>query len=47
MSTPLICITTRKQVLGPHQKYQYENEPVPILAFGVDGIYEWALGTGW
>ena len=41
--------TTRKQALGPPQKYRYEDEPVPI--FGVDEIFEWVLrlsiGTGW
>ena len=49
--------TTRKQALGPPQKYRYRDEPVPMLAyvpvhlhtgtFGVNEIYEWALGTGW
>ena len=34
--------TTRKQALGPPQKYRYGDEPVPV-----DGIFEWALGTGW
>ena len=45
----LAAHTTRKQALGPPQKYRYEDEPVPI--FGVDEIFEWALrlsiGTGW
>ena len=24
--------TTRKQALGPPQKYQYQDEPVPMVA---------------
>ena len=36
-------ITTRKQALSPSQKYQYEGTGT----FGVDGTYEWVLGTGW
>ena len=28
----LAIITTRKQALGPPQKYRYGDEPVPILA---------------
>ena len=50
-------ITSRKHAKGPPQKYQNEDEPVPMLVlvpvhlgtgtFGVDGTYGWALGTGW
>ena len=37
--------TTRKQALGSPQKYL----PVHLHTgtFGVDVIFEWALGTGW
>ena len=38
-----MAVTTRKQTLGPPQ--------VPVHlhtgTFGVDEIFEWALGTGW
>ena len=40
-------VTTRKQALGTPQKYRYEPVPMHTGTFGVDGIYEWVLGTGW
>ena len=42
--------TTRKQALGLPQKYRYEDEPVPMLVYlmdGIYGIYGWALDTSW
>ena len=48
-------ITSRKHAKCPPQKYQNEDEPVPMLVlvpihlgtgtFGVDETYGWALGT--
>ena len=49
-SVSIATATTRKQALGPPQKYRYGDELVPMLhtgTFGVDEIFEWALGTGW
>ena len=41
------AVTIRKQALDPPQKYRDGDEPGTTGTFGVDGIYEWALGTGW
>ena len=57
LSICLLYNISRKHAKGPAQKYQNEDEPVPMLVlvlvhlgtgiFWVDGTYGWLLGTGW
>ena len=39
-SVSIAAATTRKQALGPPQKYRYEDEPVSMLAAAITGEME-------